>query len=191
MLINSVKKRELDNALDQFPSQPCILLLIGLPGCGKSTFAEYFVSMQSNAWAVGCQDTLGSRKRVITFIKNEILRKTCVIIDRCNFNEDQRKTWIDIANFFGIPAFAVVLPNADDLEFCAFRATQRGVDATHSQNDWYRICSTMKRDFTLPSLEEGFETIFTCHGKDDLAKVTASFSRAQNDTTSSHPHVVV
>jgi hypothetical protein len=98
-----------------------------------------------------------------------------IIIDRCNFDASQRGHWISIAKESAdrkISVFGLVLPNYDDVEFCSVRAFQRGDDGIHEAGtDWRKVCNRMKKDFQLPTLDEGFQGIYYSTSEDDTTAI--------------------
>lgn len=70
-----------------------LLILVGSPGSGKSTFAKRLVAENSH-WIRANQDELGSRQAC------ERVLRTCppnssVVIDRCNVKRSDRQHWMD------------------------------------------------------------------------------------------------
>ena len=89
------------------PTTEIVLVLVGIPGCGKSTFAKQIVNAApEGSWCVACQDVEGDRKKVERLVADVLEGKSersCagaarVIVDRCNFDALQRKHWIDLAS---------------------------------------------------------------------------------------------
>lgn len=85
-----------------------VLILCGLIGSGKSTFAE---SLQSHfpQFRRCNQDDLGDRRRVEHLARDSLSQGLSVCIDRTNFNESQRSYWIDIAHEFPGTAIWVIV----------------------------------------------------------------------------------
>ncbi|KAI8380827.1 AAA domain-containing protein [Blakeslea trispora] len=50
-----------------------------------------------------------SRKACEKYTREYLNKKCSVIVDRCNFDRDQRKTWIDIAQDYKIPVDCIVM----------------------------------------------------------------------------------
>ncbi|KAI8061876.1 AAA domain-containing protein [Gilbertella persicaria] len=64
-----------------------------------------------------------SRKACEMYTKQFLNKKYNVVVDRCNFDRAQRKTWIDIARHYNIPIDCIVL-TADKQE-CGSRIQTR------------------------------------------------------------------
>jgi predicted kinase len=186
--------------MGQCPRAQKLVVLVGLPGCGKSTFAKSIIAAGTsyletetdaylwdddcneptmegncgvddnhNRWEYVNQDILGSRSKCIKAATRSLQSGCSVIIDRCNFNMEQRRTWVQLARDHCVSCVCIILPSAFDVDFCARRAIRRGADGVHAGNeDWNMICSGMFRDFQYPSDEEGFEAIITCNNAEDL-----------------------
>ena len=83
--------------------EPFLVLLVGLPGSGKSTFAETLVASMPNKFCRINQDELKTRPKCERKLKQVLSASPnspwhlCPIIDRCNFDKQQRSTWYRIA----------------------------------------------------------------------------------------------
>jgi predicted kinase len=154
--------------------QKWIVCLVGIPGCGKSTFAQSIicnnVTSSSLKWLITCQDVLKTRKRVISTARSHLTsnENSAVIIDRCNFDVIQRKHWLDLASEFRnakakAKTLCIVLPFADDVNRNSKRAIARGNDGVHKGDEnWMAICKRLKHCYIPPSELEGFDGIFYC-----------------------------
>jgi predicted kinase len=74
-----------------------MMILIGLPGAGKSTYASDFKDYE-----VVNQDLLGNRQKCIKKTKELLSEGKNVIIDRTNINRKQRAIWTNIAKEHGV-----------------------------------------------------------------------------------------
>jgi hypothetical protein len=90
---------------------------------------------------------LKSRGKVLNHASAALLTGDSVIIDRCNFNPEQRQHWIKLVDEIQfeiertrnkkIFKLCMVLPRSNDVGFCSDRAFSRGDDGVHPAGDIY------------------------------------------------------
>lgn len=138
------------------PSEEMIILC-GLPGSGKSTIAEAirdryeFVRVN--------QDDLGSKKKCIKVAETALREGKSVVIDRCNFDPSQRKTWIDMAKHLKVKSIKVVDLIVDP-EVCIARAIERKNHPTLSGEEAVNnVVRKIDKVFVKPTLAEGVDSI--------------------------------
>jgi len=171
-----------------------VLVLVGVPGCGKSTFARQIVeSSPEGTWCIACQDVEGDRRKVerlVTDVLDGKSERGCigagrVIVDRCNFDAEQRRHWIDIASRrqssqsdVHMIKLCVVLPKSADAKFCTARALARGDDGVRKgDEDWPFIVSRMVSQYRPPSRrKEGFDAVYWCKNEEELDFIAAVLS---------------
>ncbi|GIQ81413.1 hypothetical protein KIPB_002367 [Kipferlia bialata] len=73
---------------------PEAIVLVGLPGSGKSTYCRTVYAPQG--YVIINQDELGSRQACEAKMVMCLRRGRSVVIDRTNVNSQQRKTWVDL-----------------------------------------------------------------------------------------------
>ena len=92
-------------------------------GSGKSTFAQALVQNSQSSWRRVNQDTLKSRRQCVTVAQQSLAASCNVIVDRMNFDTDQRGHWVKLAADFQSPCYALCLNYPADI--CAKRGAQR------------------------------------------------------------------
>lgn len=167
------------NSLD--PTCQLLLVLCGIPGCGKSTFAKGLCqeckrysheNPYKRHWRAFNQDALGSRQAVHREAEKALMHGYHIIIDRCNFDAEQRAHWLRLASGWRNTAtIALILPHHDNLQVCEERATKRVDDIHDPSTNWHAVCTGMARSFVSPSAEEGFNYVLECKDSHVLAGV--------------------
>ncbi|KAJ2002259.1 hypothetical protein H4R26_003702 [Coemansia thaxteri] len=83
-----------------------LVLLVGPPACGKSTFAS--AHLASLGFERVNMDTLGTSKKCVDAVKGALMAGRCVVVDNTNPDPASRCSFISIASAFGASAVAVV-----------------------------------------------------------------------------------
>lgn len=134
-----------------------VLVLMGFPGAGKSTYAKEFCT----GYQYVNQDTLGTRDVCIKVAAEALEDGMSVVVDRCNHNRDQRRYWIKLAQDFGVNVRCLYL--AVDPEECIARICARRDHPTITQQmpveKKREIVAGFLKTFELPSLDEGFSEV--------------------------------
>lgn len=101
-----------------------------------------------------------SRKACEMYAKKFLDKKQSVIVDRCNFDREQRKTWIDLAQYYKVPIDCIILTT--DHQLCGDRIKVRQDHPTGvSGYNGIHILRRFVKNYHLPTLEnpEGFSRI--------------------------------
>jgi len=164
---SAFSKIELELSLKELLLFPCLIILIGLPGCGKSTFTTQLCQesqLHGVRWHSVNQDVYKSRHKTYQAAEDILSSSNCnLIVDRCNFNDSQRRTWTQLARKHNMKIISIALPHYDDITFCAERAIMRGVDDLHDQGiNWLDVCGKMRSEMTLPTAEEDIDLRICC-----------------------------
>lgn len=134
-----------------------LFLLVGLPGSGKSFFANCLLSRNQSNWIYISQDDSGSRDSCETQFGRTHKGKR-VILDRCNASAFDRKLWLELASNWSIAPICVWFDYDRDL--CTSRAQMRADHPTLPPGSRVRnAVEQMQKAFIRPSLEEGFKSI--------------------------------
>ena len=138
--------------------QQSLILLIGLPGSGKSTFSRALEEGMPYKFVRINQDELKTRKRcqakvqAILDNKSNKTNHPCIVIDRCNFDAQQRLTWLDIARRAKLPVYCIYLQVP--IQVCVRRCQSRVGHQTVLPQDAKRVVTTVQSQFQLPTQEE-------------------------------------
>mmetsp|Transcript_8338 Transcript_8338/g.18162 ORF Transcript_8338/g.18162 Transcript_8338/m.18162 type:complete len:200 (+) Transcript_8338:3-602(+) len=163
-------------------SQQQLVVLVGIPGSGKSTFSQQILH-SAPSWVRVNQDTLGTRKRCMALAKAELLKGSNILIDRCNFDVQQRSHWLTLPRADVLRRTAVFLdvPTEVALERVLSRKSHEGqVDsASKSERKLREIVSSMARSLRAPKREEGFDAVFHCRNIGDVVRATAFLVEGQ------------
>jgi len=129
--------------------QQFMLMLSGVPGSGKSTFAESLVAGKPWMYVRVNQDTLGNRRECEHLTRSILKDGKCPIIDRCNFDPSQRKHFLDIAkSFHNIPVDCIVFQYGMDL--CIRRCQSRRNHETITPQIAVEVVQRMVQQFSPP-----------------------------------------
>lgn len=156
-----------------------VVILVGPPGSGKSTFCERVMQVSSLPWVRICQDTIGNGK---AGTKIQCLRNAAtalkegknVFIDRCNIDREQRAEFLDIGGP-QVEKHAVVLDLPAKL--CISRSVKRTGHEGHLQGGKAAaVVNRMLQNKELPKLSEGFARIMFCQDDKDVQDAISTYS---------------
>lgn len=146
---NHSSKRE---ASGNVAAAQVVIILVGLPGSGKSWFASQLQRGDSRFVRIN-QDTLGTRKKCEDSCCQALSRGRCVVIDRCNFDSSQRQHWVDIAKQFGLPCHCIVFNY--NKEECIRRCKERVGHETINYGNAAMVVRGMAKKFRPPLPHSG------------------------------------
>jgi atypical dual specificity phosphatase len=166
---NKFGKQVMDFVAGQEPKTAEMVLMIGLPGSGKSTIA---IEMERSGEYVRVnQDEIGSRNACKKMVEKHLSKNKSVVIDRCNFSENQRKCWIDLAKQYGVSTIRALWIYTP-VDVCIERAANRHNHPTiHTREQADRIIHDMNALFIPPSAGEGITNIVKIYHHTDSLMV--------------------
>lgn len=134
-----------------------VVVLVGKPGSGKSTFAKKYSSYQ-----IINQDTLGDRYKCLELFRQYLSEGKNVIVDRCNINKSQRALWINEAKQYNVKEISCIYLSVDP-DTCVARISKRKNHPTIKEDTsidkMKEIVYNFNKSFEAPSLEEGFDKV--------------------------------
>ena len=82
--------------------QPVIVILVGVPGSGKSTFCAQLIAKGSTSWVRVNQDSInsgrrGSKQQCLAAARAAVLAGHSCVVDRCHQDAQQRSDFIKLA----------------------------------------------------------------------------------------------
>jgi len=138
---------------------PKYIVLVGLPGSGKTTFASALEA--SDIWIRANQDEQGGKgcrdvaRRTVPLVRQGRAR---LVIDRCNPTKADRKEWLDA--LCGPPAREVTCVFFDKpVEDCKQRAASRIGHPTIKTGGGARIIESIVKVIEVPTTDEGFGAV--------------------------------
>lgn len=135
---------------------PPLIMCVGYPASGKSTFAEALCSAHPENLVRINQDEMG-RKECETSIGKHIKAKKTVLLDRCNLTRNERKEWMGLAN----NSKAWVIFFSTPVEECKWRIVRRVGHPTLKDGRGGRVIDSLAGTIECPDPKlEGFEEFF-------------------------------
>ena len=177
---------------------PSLLVLIGLPGSGKSTFCEQLATAQQGrdnplqVYQRVNQDELGDRHACRAAARNYLLQGQSVVVDRCHHTIEHRKLWFDLVQELeqeqqqseSTTSLPVNIPidfvhftlSSDD---CIARCQQRRNHPTLPPREARRVVGSMKHAFQPPRAREGYRHVYKIQSDRNGAQVIDLIIRRQ------------
>ena len=142
---------------------PKMIVLVGLPGSGKSTFSNWITSKVKNVIRVS-QDEQG-RKAVCDTISKHISGPELIIVDRCNLKISDRSEW---TGYLKQNQTAWVIQFSTEPEECIYRAQHRPDHPTLKPTGAEKIIRGLANTYEPVEPTEAFTNIINIKSPDDL-----------------------
>eukprot|EP01123_Difflugia_compressa_P003117 TRINITY_DN1399_c0_g2_i1.p1 TRINITY_DN1399_c0_g2~~TRINITY_DN1399_c0_g2_i1.p1 ORF type:complete len:173 (-),score=35.07 TRINITY_DN1399_c0_g2_i1:124-642(-) len=153
------KKKELS-------SRSFFLILVGLPGSGKSTIA---IELEKQGWLRANQDELGTAAECQKVIAKALKHNVNVVLDRCNTMEKERKMFITEAKKQGATQIEVLFLDMG-VDECKRRVQERRNHPTLSPENGDEVIDSFLRGFKPPGHWEGYSKMMTAKSGDEAKK---------------------
>ena len=162
-------------------TEPSLVLLLGISGSGKSTFAkQYFAATQivssDFCRALICDDENNQAINEDTFallhwlVQKRLEHRKLTVIDATNVKSTSREPLLALAKNYEVPAIAIVFNF--DLEFCLQQNAQRTHRVVPAE-----ILTEQFQDLqsSLPNLKnEGFHSVYEFTSVEEISLVTST-----------------
>ena len=158
-------------SVDFKPKDVEMVILVGLPASGKSTFVKTY--MEPNKYIAVNRDELKTQDKCMKLCSDSLKAKKSVVIDNTNPSKDSRQSYINIAKKLGVPVrcfhFQATKELAEHMNM--FRQTQSAGKIRRVPAVGYNM---FKSKFVAPDISEGFTEIkkidFVPNFKSDVDK---------------------
>jgi bifunctional polynucleotide phosphatase/kinase len=135
-----------------------MIIFIGSPGSGKSTF--YHTYLKPNGYIHVNQDTLKNAQKCLKVSEEELSKGNSVVIDNTNPSLEARKQYIDLAKSLKVGIRTFVFNFSKDLVFHLNEMRGTNVFRSHNSKSVADvIIHTWYKKFVQPSPKEGFSEI--------------------------------
>lgn len=131
----------------EYPNNREIVIMMGYPGSGKSTFVEKYFGDKDN-YEIIHGDELKTEAKMKKALKNGILNDKSVVIDATHSSKKKRKVFIDIAKKEDIPVRIIRMTTT--IEESMSRNLERTIKVPKIALYMYR------KHYEEPTIDEGF-----------------------------------
>ena len=155
---------KLDNNPNKIKTSIKFIMLVGLPGSGKTTFCDLFMTNGMNINVVN-QDLMGRSAcegALLKFIKESDI----TILDRVNSTKKDRKDWIENASLLPKNCLCIYLSTPKFI--CLDRTKARTNHPTIKKGGGQRIIDDIDIKFEVPSKDEGFSNVVILEDEEDV-----------------------
>jgi len=189
-----------DHAED-YDGKPIMILMSGSIGTGKSTLCRKLVHIY-NAITINKDSFLQSisgdvygkfdsnkvdiyNKAEEAIVRSAFEMNQCVIIDRLNYNKEERKRFIDIAKEKSIPIICYDFGSGSEETLSRRLKNPRGVP----EDVWRKLFNLVKDNYEVPSTDEGIYKVLTPPSGKDFTFIAFDFDNTIAEQTDEYPKI--
>ena len=185
-----------------YDDDPTMILLVGYPGSGKSTWSHKLLNLRPLDFVRVNQDELKNRQNCINKAETALRQKKSVIIDRvrhssheklppviyacirprsfssfaqCHASVSQREYFLDLAQKYRVLIDCVHLEIPESI--CLERIRRRGSHPTLKLQDAPRVIGFMQTEYQTPRESEGFRRIWTIRTEEDFVESLSHYAQ--------------
>jgi atypical dual specificity phosphatase len=151
------------------------IMLVGLPGAGKTTFTELFMTNGMDI-KVANQDMMGRSAcegSLLKFIKDSDI----TILDRVNSTKKDRKLWIENASLSPKKCLCIYLSTPKFI--CLDRVKARINHPTIKKGGGQKIINGIDNKFEIPTIDEGFSNVIILEDEEDVRNYLKTWNCAK------------
>lgn len=176
----SGKNQTFPESIEAEKAKQIVVLLIGPPGSGKSTFCDTAMRSSHRPWSRICQDIVnngkaGTKAQCLKMATDSLREGKSVFIDRCNLDREQRSEFIKLGGpQFEVHAVVLELP----AQVCISRSVKRtGHEGNLQGGRAAAVVNRMLQSKELPKVNEGFSRIMFCYNDADVENAVNTYNK--------------
>merc|ERR1712071_713965 len=145
-----------DQSLTEFKPECEVVMMVGLPGCGKSTLSRM---LENDGYRVVNQDTLKTKAKCLSEFRKIVAQSGAkVVVDNTNTNVKVREEYLQICKSRGMAVEAVQFEmNFKRIQHNAL--FRHYLDPPNNPLIATMVMNTIKKNYTPPDQSEGFTKI--------------------------------
>jgi len=154
---------------------PIVILLVGIPGSGKTTFSKNLIQ-KNCAWMHVSQDELKTSRMCKLYIEEGINRGMNIVIDRCNKNTNLRISWIEDVKKLGVHTTIAIHFDIDRNEAKSRVMKRVNHPTLPAVEKSKQVVDEIADCLTKPQLNEGFAEIICVRTEKDVSYTIERFA---------------